>query len=61
MNLQCKNAIVSGSVELNRIWIMIIQVYWNVFLQKYWEWSRPGLFEEAWSQRKESLAMKSGI
>lgn len=37
MNLECKNAIVSGSVELNRIQIIITQVYWNVFLGKYWE------------------------
>lgn len=37
MNLDWKNAIVSGSVELNRIWIIITQVYWNVFLGKYWE------------------------
>lgn len=29
--------IVCGSVELNRIWIIITQVYWNVFLGKYRE------------------------
>lgn len=37
MNLEWKNAIVSGSVELNTIWIIIAQIYWNVFLGKYWE------------------------
>lgn len=36
MNLECKNAIVSASVELNTTWIIITQVY-NVFLGKYWE------------------------
>lgn len=36
MNLECKNAVASASVELNIIWIIISQVY-SVFLGKYWE------------------------